>query len=283
MNKIITVISIVFISVSCFAQTISSFPYQTGFEGIEGNLHANYPEGWTSEDLNTNTSGNQNWQIIKNSDSYTNARTDSTAIHMLSNMTQVNNDWLYTPGIEMSAGATYTLSFWYNTIDFGGTSEKLKIHIGNDAVSTAMSVDALWDNNFSNLEYQEATLEFTPTVDGIYYFGFHYYSDDFQYILLIDDITISESSTSKPSATIASSATFFPNPCNANLSISIPKDELANSQVIVYNSIGKMVISKSVTEESFSINTANLKHGIYTIQVLNNDKQIISEKIIVRH
>ena len=76
MNKTIITIGIALLSLTSFAQTINNFPYQMGFEGIEGNLHMNYPEGWTSEDLNATGSGNQSWQIIKNSDSYSNARTD---------------------------------------------------------------------------------------------------------------------------------------------------------------------------------------------------------------
>lgn len=283
MRKILMIFCLSILVTMSYAQTINTFPYFTGFEGIEGNLHTNYPEGWTSEDLNTNTSGNQTWEIIKNSANNLNARTDSTAIHMLSNMSQVNNDWLYTPGIEMVEGKTYSLSFWYNTFDFGGTSEKLKIHIGNDAVSTAMSVDALWDNILTNTSYLQATIHYTPASGGVYYFGFHCYSDDFQYILLIDDITISESSSTELENNTISEYSFYPNPCNSNLHLSIQNEGFQNVIINVFDSNGKILFSDLFNGNSYDLNTSNYPVGVYTILFYTDGTQINSQRIIVEH
>ncbi|WP_177428258.1 choice-of-anchor J domain-containing protein, partial [Candidatus Venteria ishoeyi] len=176
------------------AQDISTFPYFTGFEGVEGTLNENSPTAWTAEDLNTVTFGNQGWQIIKNSPLSQNSHTDSTAVHMFSHMTQANDDWLFTPSIQMTAGNTYTLKFWYKSVLLGSTSEKLKIHAGTTNNGTDMLVTtALWENTaISNDTYIETTIEFTPTSSNIFYFGFHYFSAPFQSMLVVDDVTIDE-------------------------------------------------------------------------------------------
>lgn len=175
-----------------YAQDITTFPYFTGFEGVEGTLNENFPDGWTSEDLNTVDFGNQGWQIIKNSALAENAHTDSTAVHMFSHSTQDNDDWLFTPSIEMVQGATYTLSFWYKVNLFPGTSENLEVYAGTGSTAATMSSSSpIWsETGISSETYQEASMSFTAPADGIYYFAFHYFSPSFQFMLLVDDVTI---------------------------------------------------------------------------------------------
>ncbi len=189
--KTVTTVIISLISIFSWSQTITSFPYFTGFEGTIGTLTQNYPAGWSSEEFNTGSFAST-WEIIKNSVNETNARTDSSAIHLLSDMSSSNDDWLYTPPIQMTAGNVYTLSFWYNTKQFNSV-EKLKVHVGSDTTATAMSIIPLWDNdNITTTTYQEAVVSYTPSANGDFHFGFHAYSDAMQFVLLIDDVTITE-------------------------------------------------------------------------------------------
>lgn len=263
------------------AQTINTFPYSTSFEGIEGNLNYNYPEGWTYEDLNSNSYGNQSWQIIKNSQTSINARTDSTAIHLLGNMTEQNNDWLFTPGIEMTVGNTYTLSFWYNTVDYMGTSEKLKIHICNEANSTEIVEEPLWDNTLTNTVYQNATIEFTPTSSNTYYFGFHCYSDALQYILLLDDISIDESPATSTENYTNYDIQIYPNPSSNEISINIPNSPSKPTSIKLINSQGQIVREvKNWTSQS-KLNIQGLEQGIYIVEITLTDTNRVIRKIII--
>ncbi len=98
--RILLLTAAFFVITICVAQVTP--PYSTSFEGAEGTLNDNFPDGWTWEDLNTEPFSNQSWQIIKNTASVTNARTDSTAAHMFSHSSETNNDWLYTPGVQLA-------------------------------------------------------------------------------------------------------------------------------------------------------------------------------------
>lgn len=165
-------------------------PYSTSFEGAVGTLNTNFPEGWTWEDLNTIAFGNQGWEIIKNSANAQNARTDSTAAHMFSHSSQTNDDWLYTPGMLCEAGAPYQIRFWYARAQSFPSTEKLALHVGPEAMSTSMGT-AIWQNTaITSGTYQLAQVDWVAQADGIHYFGFHYFSPEFEFILLLDDVEI---------------------------------------------------------------------------------------------
>lgn len=271
------IVFLVFISVTGFlgAQTINSFPYFTGFEGVDGTLNYNYPAGWTYEDLNGGLS-NQSWQIIKNSPVSQNARTDSTAIHMFSSMSDTNNDWLYTPGIEMKKGAIYTLSFWYNTRDFAGSHEKCKVHIGAGASESDMSVIPLWDeNNLTNETYQMATIDYTSTTDGVQYFGFNYYSDPLSFILFIDDVTITELVTGIESIT-TDNYSLSPMPCSNQLNIDGLKN--GNYYAVLYDMMGRKVHSLNFEGNSCTLDVNDIDSGHYLLNLWDGNNNVIIQK-----
>ena len=176
--------------ISSFAFAQETPPYSTSFEGAVGTLNTNFPLGWTWEDLNTVALSNQGWQIIKNSPNAQNARTDSTAAHMFSHSSQTNDDWLYTPGVQCEANTPYEMRFWYSRAASFPSTEKLALHVGTTAGYMDMGT-AIWQNmNITSGTYQQATATWIAPADGVYYFGFHYFSDDFQFILLLDDVSI---------------------------------------------------------------------------------------------
>ena len=49
-------------------------------------------------------------------------------------------------------------------------------------------------------------------------------------------------------------------------------DQLLHKQLFIYNSLGKKLISKTITKKSFSVDTANLANGIYYLKLENTDK-----------
>lgn len=283
MKNIKIIILTMFVASFSFAQTITTFPYFTGFEGIDGNTHTNFPAGWSYEDLNVSQMGNQSWQIIKNSPVAQNSRTDSTAIHSFSHPSESNNDWIYTPGVQMESGVTYTLTFWYSSRRYGSTIEKLKIHIGKDTVSTAMSATPIYTNdNITNEVYAQATVNYTATESDLFYFGFHSYSDAFMYITYIDDVTISNDVTGISGSADNFDAKIGPNPCTNYVEIS-GLNNTTNYNVEVYNTLGQLLNTKNFTGESYKLNTSNLAVGNYFLRILSKEKNsIISKQISVR-
>ncbi len=278
-NKIAKAVLPLLLTMVCFnanAQIIDSFPYFTGFEGTTGTLHENYPEGWTSEDLNTN-SFNSSWEIIKNSNTSQNARTDSSAINVFSNMAEDNDDWLFTPGIQMVEGATYTLTFWYNTIDFS-SSEKLKVHVGGEAVSATMGASsALWSNEqLDNTTYQEAVVVYEADSNGIFYFGFHAYSSALSYVLLIDDITIEETGNTIGIENEADGleVEVYPNPSVKKLNVRTNNLKVRKKMVKLFDVRGELVYQGSFKGVSHEIFVNQIPHGTYYLHVFGEKGEV---------
>lgn len=281
MKTLLLSIAFLVLGLSSKAQTITTFPYFTGFEGVEGTLNENYPEGWTSEDFNQETTYNSTWEILKNAPLSENARTDSTAINLFGNMSEVNDDWIYTAGVQMVAGATYDLSFWYKCKRYGTSVEKLKIHIGTEATSSAMSLDPIWDNdNISNEEYIEATTSFIPETDGIYYFAFHSYSDPMQFLTLIDDVTINESNNTTNINNIEKYLSISPNPCSTEFMVSgLDFDGLKT--IKLFNTSGQLILDKTFNNNNYLIQTEGIPAGVYHVIIDVSSKAIIKRKIVI--
>ena len=106
------------------------------------------------------------------------------------------NDWFFTPGLNLTAGKTYSIEFKVRAPGWAGIAERLKVHIGTAANSAAMSATPLWDNQ-STLYPTWTTINFThvPTVSGVYFIGWHAYSVADIDFIAVDDISITEVDT----------------------------------------------------------------------------------------
>jgi hypothetical protein len=268
MNFRIALLALCLLSGQLFAQTINTFPYTEGFEGVEGTLNENFPSGWTWEDLNTNSFGNSNWQIIKNTDIAQNAHSDSTAAHMFSNSSENNNDWLYTPPVYMQAGYVYTLKFWYSVSSFLPSVEKLKVHVGSAPTALAMQLSAsLWDNNnITSSEYAQASISYTPTTTGAQHFAFHYYSAEFQFILLLDDVEITTNAPVNINSVEVVPAHVFPNPFTDIIQIN-GTHNAGFDYFEVMNMTGKIILQDKLSGTSQWLNTADWPAGIYMMKM----------------
>ncbi|MEI6747667.1 MAG: T9SS type A sorting domain-containing protein [Bacteroidota bacterium] len=107
----------------------------------------------------------------------------------ISNSSIAMDDWLFTPGLQLTGGKTYEVGFTYGAgNDF---EEKLSVYWGNSPVSSAMTNGPIFDQT---IQYANtiAPVSFTPATDGVYYIGFWGHSDANHDWLSIDDIYVTE-------------------------------------------------------------------------------------------
>ena len=161
--------------------------YSQGFETYP-------PAGWTF--INA---GSGNTWVASTTLTTPTPHTGANAMAYLFNTNSAANAWGITPGQNLVAGITYTISFWYNTSSVSGAfPEKLKVTVGTLA-TVAAQTNILWNNNggssLINETYAQGTATFTPSASGIYYFGFNCYSDADEDGLFVDDISITGDAT----------------------------------------------------------------------------------------
>lgn len=104
------------------------------------------------------------------------------------------DDWFFTRGLNLTAGQSYRLKFYYKGAFGPDYFEKLEVMYGTSASPAAMTMGTLFtdDNILTNLDsdFDSVRIDFTPTSTGVYYLGFHAFSDADQGILILDDISV---------------------------------------------------------------------------------------------
>jgi len=153
-------------------------------ESFDSLTPPNLPTGWTVE----NTNGDSyTWETGA---AYSCSPGQAATIRW--NASAAMDDWLFTSGLSLSSGHTYTLTFNYRVAS-STFPEKLEVFIGTGASSAAMTTELIDLGEFSNTTCQVATVtDFTVPAVGTYYIGFHGYSDPDEFRIVLDDVVVTE-------------------------------------------------------------------------------------------
>lgn len=182
--------------------TISVFPYSEQFSEINNYpFQFDHPLGWSMEDV---AHDNMYWDALMHNPGFPGLTySEPAAMHVPFHMINPKNDWLFTPPLQLEAGKTYEVGCYIHTIMDMVTglvyTEKLEIKFGADhtaaAMTSAVVADAVVDQE-EEWVYVHGTI--VPETDGAYYVGFHAYSDPNQYLLILDDVSVTQISNAAP-------------------------------------------------------------------------------------
>lgn len=127
------------------------------------------------------------------------ASSDPVSIRYEWNASTPADDWFFIQGLTLTAGKTYTLSFKYKASDGPDYIENLEVKYGTQPNAAGMTSGTLFtETGIStniNSPFETATVTFTPSADGVYYIGFHAFSDADQAFIYIDDIAVESCAT----------------------------------------------------------------------------------------
>lgn len=169
--------------------------------------------------------------------------------------------WFFTNGLDLTAGTSYDVTYTYGNNSTSYT-ENLKVTCGTSIDPSAMT-NLLADHpGVVGNTSATNTVTFTPTVSGVYYFGFNAYSDPDQWDLYVDDISVTASLANTTFA--ANKFSFYPNPVKDILNINYSK---TISQISVFNIVGQEVAVKSINDNQTQIDMSNLSKGTYLVKV----------------
>ena len=107
------------------------------------------------------------------------------------NFTFDSNDYLYTPGFELQGGVSYDFSFWYITDGLSGW-QSLQVGVFSHQTSASLIQQLAEITNVDDTTYQRLKVTFTPTDDGVYYFGVYCQSITPAWYLTVDDFMVYE-------------------------------------------------------------------------------------------
>jgi len=173
------------------------------------------------------------------------------------------DDWLYSPGLNLTQGISYNVSFLFAGA-FSGYTEKMNVYIGNDDTSSAMTQLI---NGFSAITsdvYTTYSTDFTVPANGVYHIGFFANSAAGNFGILIDNFAVSAStgiSTDAQSQTLT-----YPNPCNGILYLNSDND----IQAALFSTDGRLLLEKVVNG---SIDLSSFSNGLYFLRLNNGNTQ----------
>jgi len=233
---------------------VVNVPYANGFESTNNltcftfeDVNGGFLSGWALEDVFSTHAGEGSMMYTYDSD-------------------LPGDDWFFTPGLQLTAGVSYEISFRYRSaLADSGIFEKLAVDYGTAPSAAAMSGVRLvsYENismNFSD-DFAHTTVTMTPETDGAYYIGFHCFSDADQGYLQIDDIAVNVNL-----ATVGfdkNAFRFSPNPVKDILHFS-NGEKLTD--ISVYNLLGQQVlVQKGIQNGTFDM--TGLKAGAYVLKV----------------
>lgn len=275
-------------STLCVATTVSTYPYNEGFDGVAAGT---LPCGVTVLNVNGDA---RTWRVASTYQNgpYTIPVSSSPPNAMLYeyNSALAANDWFFTSALAMRAGYRYQLSFKYRVSD-PLYPEKLEVKYGT-AATVAGQTTTLWNNsNITVATYTTAGASstpavalITPTTNGTYYIGFHVDSDADQFLLLVDDLQVTETLvTATKSEELSRAIEVYPNPSKGifNLNVAGTKSKAATLKLQVSNQLGQIVHEGAVKNADKNIlNLSTLKAGIYNLKVQDGDDFTVRRLVI---
>lgn len=194
--------------------TTNNVPYFEGFEGL--GPYNNLPNcSW----LTTNSLICQTYTTSPGSyNRY--AKTGNKFASFASN-TNPNGDYFYTNGLQLYAGATYSMNISYLTDGSSGWNE-FRVLYGASQSTTGLTSIASLTNNIVNTSYAALANTFTVASSGIYYIAVKCIGNGGANYLSWDDLIINAPCNLNPfavaanSGSICSGQTFTINPTGAN-------------------------------------------------------------------
>lgn len=243
--------------------TSVSVPYSSSFDSNPELL------GWTLENTNLD---NTSWGMLSGG---TYAHTGTYALAYTYSATLPADDWLFSPCLDLIAGTSYKLDFWYRAAGDainGIYPEKIAAYVGNDNTSAAMSNLIVDLSNIADSVYAFSTTSFTVNTTGTYNIGFHCYSDANMWYAIVDDVLIDFASNvnSQSNAEVE----VYPNPANSVLNI----DNAAHAMVSIYNVLGQQVYTQANSTNHAVIDLSGFADGNYVVKV-QSDKMMKTTKI----
>ena len=142
----------------------------------------------------------------KTSINYTHSGTKKLSVGF-SDIGVTMDDWYFTQGLNLTAGHSYDLKFYYRAVD-GSSLENLEIKYGSLPYADNMISEALFTQaNYNISTYTLGSVTFIPATTGTFYIGFHNYSIPDQWGIYVDDITVESTPLPTVTTTVADAIT----------------------------------------------------------------------------
>jgi len=210
------------------------------------------PTGWVS--LNTG-SGNL-WSLNSGS-----AKTGTYAAIYMYNRDYAADAWLISPGYALTAGITYTITYWEKTGP--SLNESLKLTVGTAQTIAAQTTIIQDLGSHIKSTYFLRTATFTPGTSNTYYFAWNCYSPKDLYYQYIDDILITYIPPCSGTPTGGTTAATVTSGCGYSTTLSVTGGSGESGITYQWESSADNITYSAVSGATSATYTATVSSGIY--------------------
>lgn len=188
------------------------------------------------------------------------------------------DNWLILPAMTMPAGSSLSLSWFDKGMDSNYASENYSVYVSTtdrniesftNQLFTGVSTDQWLSHNASLAQFAGQTI----------YIAFRHHDVSDQYILLIDDITVSGQGVGIDNVENGNFS-IFPNPATNMVNINVEGVEgSVNIQIVDVN--GRVVKEMSSESQNITIDVTNMTRGAYFVR-MNGENVNAVRKLIVK-
>lgn len=155
---------------------VAVLPWVENFDGV---VIPAFPSCWTYE--------NGDWETVDNDNSTYDANARS-GTQFLTNAYSATNEFIWTPGFELTAGTSYDFSFWWAGDDYDEwTGDVFYNSAASSIGATQLGASFVVPATVTDTIYQEFKNSFVPATTGVYYFAIRVNASFVPYYLSFDD------------------------------------------------------------------------------------------------
>jgi len=193
-----------------------------------------------------------------------------------------DNDWLFTKCLDLTAGNTYRLDYFYKNFDLTAMAD-LQTFVGSSQDTTLTQIIAT-EPVPTDTTYKFSTNTFTVPSSGIYYVAFRCFSSTGTGTSSerIDDVTLTiDNGNSIKEKNISQAISVYPNPSNGRITLTNSGID-GEYQVKIMNAMGQLVQNTNFSGKyvNHTLDLSSFPNGIYMMEV-KTDKQMMNKKIII--
>lgn len=206
----------------------------------------------------------------------------NTSIYSLSVVTAAAADnWIFSRGLNLSVGTVVTISFYtrnYQAASSTGTSS-YNVTVGNAQNVAAQTTIVGTEVNNASATWVLKTYNFTPSSNGVYYFGIQNVSPANavgQQALFIDNLTVTQ--VLSTNEFLLSKISVLPNPAKDLITITNDSSAIV-STVEMTDLNGRVVKNQKINAMQGQVSIGDLSTGVYMMKIAT-DQGTVTKKIV---
>ena len=186
------------------------------------------------------------------------------------------NNFMFSRGLNLTAGATVTVSFYLSNFRAAGvtTSGALQVTYGTAQTVASQTNIINTQTGITAAPFTLKTYTFVPATTGVYFIGFKNNSPASAgtHALIVDNFTVSQVLSTQ--SFLNDAIKVYPNPVNSVLSIDT-NNSFDIEKISVSDVNGRVV--KSQMGGSLEVNLSDLNTGIYFVNIQTNQGSVIKK------